>query len=984
MDSDSEDEIFFGPITAKEEAIAAPLRNRKTEVYVPGLGYLQRRSSVPSLSSLEEEDYRIWKCSIEAPCSGEVAELITSEFSIEDKQMVLTCKERVADVALPSNENIFGVDETDVEACNSNGHSFCNQQNSLSSDNYDISTSSERIKQPMEGEPLYIEQVERTASVTDYETGSLETAHNDHAEVHLNISVDITECNQLKTSTGIAEDCTSENTEGILEESLSSLKGKETQAEGEVINQENAALEELTEELLPCISESYVLEIGKSLPQSRPAVDDKVGEDIPIVKENFRNSEAADESIEYQTESIESTHTLKPSLVSENTESEALGILEENTKILFPTAKQTDSLETVKDCRNISPAATAIEDIVSDVGGTEDEAARPQDCYIASSDECKNIFSTIQEVSNTMEQIKSQCASYEDFGDKIQVIKGGMDLKNSLERKEIDAHHEDVMETTSICTQAFAVGNISEVLDENVVACFSSSKIQNSSEMSLLTQTPTVFKNGSSTSTQRDAPLPSQDVDSGTESYGTINKGLIYTHSQDIASDCSSVSCDYPSTLAFQTAQDSSLSLRSSDPDVNSSAWSLSVKSSHSHPPHSGELESNNSNSFVDSILSNDDKLCEATSPSNTINSPNDSAQNDERFNDTIEEMEMLLKYGLNYVGAEGVLSISGDDESPSGEMHDCNEVAADGMQNESIVSPRKSSVMSSVSYFDPRFNSTSVPDVKKYSDADTQRNILTQESLDPPFTTQNVIKNLPPPKPPRNAHFIGVSPEKPIHVETCTSDFPLKSDTVSVITSERKIINNAILENDFLPKTKQPTCRPGTSQNNPSTPRPGYGNVKPSTPRPVAKPKQNVSTNQQNGTTSSGISRSVSLNLLKENKMKTPVQMSPSCLHPRAKTPNLVPRYLPPKLQTPRSATSKHQTSRVGTPRPALPEKVPKMQAPWSIKTKPSSPVVHTPKSLTNEKILTKAGVPPRLTPSNTPRKPPIGQSSKTLKKEK
>ena len=46
VDSDSEDEIFFGPVTEKEEVIAAPLRNRKTEIFVPGTTPLYRRSSV--------------------------------------------------------------------------------------------------------------------------------------------------------------------------------------------------------------------------------------------------------------------------------------------------------------------------------------------------------------------------------------------------------------------------------------------------------------------------------------------------------------------------------------------------------------------------------------------------------------------------------------------------------------------------------------------------------------------------------------------------------------------------------------------------------------------------------------------------------------------------------------------------------------------------------------------------------------------------
>nr|XP_053644761.1 uncharacterized protein LOC128697223 isoform X1 [Cherax quadricarinatus] len=55
MENDSEDEVFFGPITEREERIAEKVRNRRTEVYVRG-PVLRRRSSVPSLASLEEID----------------------------------------------------------------------------------------------------------------------------------------------------------------------------------------------------------------------------------------------------------------------------------------------------------------------------------------------------------------------------------------------------------------------------------------------------------------------------------------------------------------------------------------------------------------------------------------------------------------------------------------------------------------------------------------------------------------------------------------------------------------------------------------------------------------------------------------------------------------------------------------------------------------------------------------------------------------
>lgn len=46
MDSDSDNEIFFGRVTEKEEKIAQNIRNRRTEIFEPGGPLFQRQSSV--------------------------------------------------------------------------------------------------------------------------------------------------------------------------------------------------------------------------------------------------------------------------------------------------------------------------------------------------------------------------------------------------------------------------------------------------------------------------------------------------------------------------------------------------------------------------------------------------------------------------------------------------------------------------------------------------------------------------------------------------------------------------------------------------------------------------------------------------------------------------------------------------------------------------------------------------------------------------
>ncbi|XP_071531553.1 uncharacterized protein [Panulirus ornatus] len=55
MDSDSDDEVFFGRVTEKEEKIAQTIRNRRTEIFKPCKPLFLCQSSVPSLSSQEEK-----------------------------------------------------------------------------------------------------------------------------------------------------------------------------------------------------------------------------------------------------------------------------------------------------------------------------------------------------------------------------------------------------------------------------------------------------------------------------------------------------------------------------------------------------------------------------------------------------------------------------------------------------------------------------------------------------------------------------------------------------------------------------------------------------------------------------------------------------------------------------------------------------------------------------------------------------------------
>ncbi|XP_045599146.2 serine-rich adhesin for platelets [Procambarus clarkii] len=133
------------------------------------------------------------------------------------------------------------------------------------------------------------------------------------------------------------------------------------------------------------------------------------------------------------------------------------------------------------------------------------------------------------------------------------------------------------------------------------------------------------------------------------------------------------------------------------------------------------------------------------------------------KFNDTIEEMEMMLKYGVNYGEAIKNDVIPLDNSTRKSSIDNDNNMQH--MVDDSIIDiPRKSSIASSVSNFQPVLEST--------------RESLYQETkkvniLQSPSKQHSMLKREPPPKPPRNIFSPSVTPKKTIYIKASTPNTP-------------------------------------------------------------------------------------------------------------------------------------------------------------------------------------------------------------------
>ncbi|XP_063603315.1 uncharacterized protein LOC134779226 [Penaeus indicus] len=228
--------------------------------------------------------------------------------------------------------------------------------------------------------------------------------------------------------------------------------------------------------------------------------------------------------------------------------------------------------------------------------------------------------------------------------------------------------------------------------------------------------------------------------ESGIDSYGPANRAIIFSQSDSEPASFSS----QPIPSAASSADVQNLS------DCTSGSGDIQVNYSPvCHSPGGSAF------SYMpkDDLDSSDDGSDGESSP-------------DQKFNDTIEEMEMMLKYGLNYGEknkeesdeAKGKVPSSGDIYSAARKAHAEFSGVDDNDEFESIVSPRKSSVASTISNFQPNMDSTRSSslreDVEKPMIFVQSPETVEMNEVRSPSVLSNKKQKEAPPKPPRNLNL--------------------------------------------------------------------------------------------------------------------------------------------------------------------------------------------------------------------------------------
>lgn len=243
--------------------------------------------------------------------------------------------------------------------------------------------------------------------------------------------------------------------------------------------------------------------------------------------------------------------------------------------------------------------------------------------------------------------------------------------------------------------------------------------------------------------------------ESGIESYGPANRAIIF--SQSIDSDPASFSSQ-PATPV--NAEDQYLS------DYADGSREVQV--------HDSPMSHSRGGSTFD-YMPNEDLNSSSEDNSDGESSP------DQKFNDTIEEMEMMLKYGLNYGEVAKAEADKAKGEIPSSEIiaHSTErkshgehpDVEDNDEEFESIVSPRKSSVASTISNFQPNMDSTRSSlreDVEKPKIFVQSPEAFDTNKVWSPSVTSNKKQKEAPPKPPRNINLQNFnSPKHPVEAHT-------------------------------------------------------------------------------------------------------------------------------------------------------------------------------------------------------------------------
>lgn len=259
--------------------------------------------------------------------------------------------------------------------------------------------------------------------------------------------------------------------------------------------------------------------------------------------------------------------------------------------------------------------------------------------------------------------------------------------------------------------------------------------------------------------------------ESGIDSYGPANRAIIFSQSDSEPASFSSQPT--PSAVSNADVQNlSNCTSGSGDIQVNN------IPVCHSH----------GGSTF--SYMPKDDLDSSSDNGSDGESSP------DQKFNDTIEEMEMMLKYGLNYGEknkaesdeAKGKVPSSGDIYGTERKAYAEHSGVDDNDESESIVSPRKSSVASTISNFQPNMDSTRSSslreDVEKPMIFVQSPETVEMNEIRSPSVLSHKKQKEAPPKPPRNLNLQNVNLQK--HPEEARAKMQKRSPVSKPVSISR------------------------------------------------------------------------------------------------------------------------------------------------------------------------------------------------------
>ncbi|XP_068233233.1 uncharacterized protein [Palaemon carinicauda] len=949
LDSDSEDEIFFGPVSAKERIIATPLQNRRTEIFLPQKHLFCLDSSPPSS---KDDVYLI------SDSDKELSQALSTEVAIDSADIN---ENGTAYLEGPSIKE-FEIDSPDVSSSPGSiqkgivttdddlrcefdeviGTADASIQNNLilESGNDSVEPSS-LISEMHIGDtgivvswPVYPETCEGAA---EFQGLSMEkTPENNAGEVFVTEipeqqpdscgfvtlqPLSVEECKDIQGISEVRSDVS--YNESIKEQQTTfdatqeinmianSMKKdsvifmSEQNTEGTVMITDNEG------NLLTCVSPHQItpgateesdmnvdLERFSPICMSEPKITACVNERTNIERDLFScMSECRiTTDVEYPVEG--------DSLIEHQ--------INEGTDILADSICKLERI--TLDCVSESDEGPKLLCTENDEEQTEERTSSEISCYneasLTSGNELENndVESIIKkgDEANLLSFVgvnssSLSCGPSEEINMDISASYSGNEIGNiATEILEETKHQTNDSELSGAHT--VSTNDVSDVeKKETSLVSEKSSECVNISEQRIICKEVDQSQNQSSkdmssvnnncenidvssehfcSSERQNQFSCSGEVDSSAESCGVANEGLIFSQTPDLDS-CSS------SSIARELSDSAKVQILGNNERISTSMVSSDCSQYAEKSP--AELDAQNLNSLKECYLANDveitaspiskDSSTKSDSDEDGDEIGNESCSSGSSFNDTIEEMEMFLKYGPNYGEVKRNKKNAGAESTSPLISKDFYDGMA-GQQDESVIGPRKSSISSIVSNFNPEINSTQDPCLKSQKSNNSSKiSVMTQNvKQDNELVMRSPSKSVPPPKPPRNINLLCESPRSPSMKSTPKDHHQFSPKVSAQKPTKREVcLTSKQLTNKSSPVTPRIASDARMPSSNPTKiPKTNYSSPM-HNPRmiktPGVTPKGNVKRLAKTPNTVTGVTRSVSLINSKEKQLqvKTP-----------------------------------------------------------------------------------------------------------------